>query len=50
MLLAAPRAAAVAKRASILSELRANAKQSDIQTCFWSLLEGTCDKRQKEFF
>jgi len=50
MLLAAARAAAVAKRASILSELTANAKQSNIQTYFWALLDGARDKRQKEFF
>jgi hypothetical protein len=33
------------KRASILSELRANAKQSNIQTCSEALREGTRDKR-----
>jgi hypothetical protein len=34
------------KRASILSELRVNSKQSDIQTCPESPREGTRDKRE----
>jgi hypothetical protein len=33
------------KRASILSELMANAKQSNIQTCSKALREGTRDER-----